>query len=1000
MKKPTYIKITLIALLLLFGFNSFAQTFKPFTPRENLNVKGSMLVIGNTILGQDNQDFNDLTQDNQDISMQYIDIDGDDSTFSSSSANLVLHPQEDGSSTICYRVAYAGLYWGAVLQNGDRSSINNIKFKLPGSNTYNDITGELIYDAIVSPIIAEDDEPGNTPYASYADVTDLLSDLTDIEGTYTLANVTSSLGFNNSTGLSAGWSLIVIYEDPNLHTKSFTTYDGFSHIYDDHQETVPVTGFTTPPAGPIDLQFAYGTLDGDRTKRATKLEINGKEVTTPFRPANKFFGSVIENYNGMSHPRNPFSVNTLGYDTGFLEIKNSEPEFIKNGDTAADFRLQVARGQADPIFAFFAAFAVDIIAPDLDLTKIVLDENGVNIDGDNVVLGQTVFYEIKYQSVGNDNITQSTITDILPENIIFDPTTDIDLSNAGGATLLSYYPITRTIVFSIPDESVEVNDPSFVIRLQVQIVPNCYDLSQACSNEIINQAFATYQGVINSTIIEEEGSYANTECLSDPGPTNFIVDISNCNFEKTEILCGNSVVLTAANGYDSYSWSTSPTGTPVIGTKQSITVSTTGTYYVTNTTSATCLSIEEVFNVITYGNTITNPVIPYADQIVICPNDGKELPNIFLCGANDERFIQTGITDTTSMIWEKLDETSCSAVEVEDCANEDATCTWNQVGTGPDFTANTSGQFRLVINYPGGCFSIFYFNVYTNLLEPTVTSRDILCTTPGQITVGGVPSGYEFSLDPNGPYQTSNIFIINTPSFYTVYIRQIGVSPNPCIFETPEVYIRARDFNVTSTVLQPFCNGELGSIILAVNDALPQYYYSIYEGTTLVNSVGPISESDYTFANLNSGNYTVNVSTDDGCFYTEDIEIIEPPLLTVTAALTVPLTCTDGEITIYAEGGTSPYTYYINSTTESQDTPVYTVTDPGVYNITVYDFNSCIATTSITVEQSLPPDFNITTTDILCSDAGNVGGISINVINPNGNTLGYSIDGGTTFFSS
>ena len=419
MKKTTFLKIGFVSLLLLLCFNSIAQTYKPFTVRENLDIRGSMLVIGNNILGKDNLPFNDLTKDNQDISMQYIDIDGDSSTFSSSSADLLLSAHDDGSATTCYRVAYAALYWGAVLQSGSRTDINKVKFKIPGGVAYTDITGEVIYDAIVNPIISETNEPGNTPYACYADVTNLLVGLSDIEGTYTVANVNSSLGFNNSTGLSAGWTLFVIYEDPILHTKSFTSFDGFSHIFDGHQETVPVTGFTTPQAGHIDLQFAYGTLDGDRTKRATKLEINGKEVTTPFRPANKFFGSVIENTNGVANPRNPFSANTLGYDTGFLEILNSEPEFIKNNVSSADFRLQVARGQADPIFAFFAAFAVDIISPDIDLTKIVLDTDGNNIDGDNVYLGQNLFYEIMfYINRGyNEKDTINIITTIF-RNII------------------------------------------------------------------------------------------------------------------------------------------------------------------------------------------------------------------------------------------------------------------------------------------------------------------------------------------------------------------------------------------------------------------------------------------------------------------------------------------------------------------------------------------------------------------------------------------------------
>ncbi len=639
MKKPI-LNLALAILFFFLCFNAISQTYKPFAVREKVEVKGSMLVIGNNILSESNQPFNDNNADNQDINMQYIDIDGDASTFSSSSADLILSDHEDGTETTCYRVAYAALYWGAFLQEGSRSDINQIKLKIPGSSTYANVTGEVVYDAIVDPIVSIANEPGNTPYACYANITDIMSGLSDIEGTYTVADIVSSEGFNNSTGLSAGWTLLVIYEDPELQTKSFTTFDGFSHIYDGQQLIIPVTGFRTPPAGNIDLQFAYGALDGDRTKRANKLEINGKEVSTPLRgPANRFFGSVIENtnletINATTYPRNPFNENTLGYDTGFLEIIKANPSYINNDATSADFRLQVAKGQADPVYAFFSAFAVDIIAPDIYLTKVVLDTSGNDIDGADVTLGQNLFYEITYQSVGNDNVTQFTIKDVLPDNIVFDPNTDIDYSSAGGATLQSYDPVTRTLIFNIPDGSVEVNDPAFKIRLAVQVVPNCYDLSQACSNEIQNQAFATYRGVINPTVIQDEGSFATEECLGVPGSTNFLVDISNCSFERDEVLCGSSVVLTAAAGYDSYSWSTSPTGSPVIGTGQTYTATGTGTYYVNDVTSSNCISIDEVIHVIPYGNTITNPVIPYADLLPTCPNDGKVLPYIFLCGGN------------------------------------------------------------------------------------------------------------------------------------------------------------------------------------------------------------------------------------------------------------------------------------------------------------------------------------------------------------------------------
>ena len=85
-------------------------------------------------------------------------------------------------------------------------------------------------------------------------------------------------------------------------------------------------------------------------------------------------------------------------------------------------------------------------------------------------------------------------------------------------------------------------------------------------------------------------------------------------------------------------------------------------------------------------------MIPYADEVVTCPNNGKLLPNIFLCGADDSRLIQTNISGSTDIIWEQLDEASCAAVTNPDCANENGACTWNDVSTGPNFLADTAGQ--------------------------------------------------------------------------------------------------------------------------------------------------------------------------------------------------------------------------------------------------------------------------------------------------------------------
>ena len=996
MRMPTYVYNCIIALVLLMSVQLFAQNLVPFAPRYDEAIKGDMLLIGNSNVGLHvtNPYNGNNTNDRVDAAV-YVDVDNDPTTFNSSTANL-----DVPSDTDCYQIVYAGLYWSAVV-NGDEP-ISNIKFRTPG-NPYQDITGTEIYFQN-----AANDRNSNT-YVYFHDVTDVLTALPNPEGTYGVANISSLVGPKpNSEGLSAGWSLFVIYEDPLLPSKYITSFDGFTKITGVVNETFDVSGFETIPVGPVRAKFAFSTIEGDRRYTGDYLELNGNIIDatdntgTVIRPGNNFFNSTVSIINPATNTpelffdRTPAGTNTLGFDAGIINIPNAGNSIIGNGDTTAQISLG---SNLDLYYYYFSAFAIDIIAPNIVLTKVVEDEFGNNIEGEEVDLGDELNYVIGFENTGNDDATNLTIRDILPINVVFNYPTDI-VSLPTGVTVQSYDAATREIVFSVDRSIVEENDPVQSIRFRVTVVSDCSLLTDACSNIIDNQAFATYQGTINPdfTISDDPSFNSNTGCLITPRATNFLADL-NCTFNENVVLCGDTTTLTAGNGYDSYTWSTNPSMTPVIGTGQSITVTATGTYYVYNAAVAPCQSITQQFDVTLFGANVTNPVIPFADEVVVCPNDGKELPNIFLCGANDSRFIQTNITDATSIIWEVLDTASCDAVLNEDCANESDTCTWNEVATGPNYTADTAGQYRLTLNYDGGCFNQFYFNVYENLLVPTVNSRDIICTTPGEITVGGVPTGYEYSIDGTN-YQGSNTFAVNTAGIYSVYIRQVGVTPNPCIFTVPDVQIRERDFTVQTTVAQPLCYGALGNVVLAANDARPQYFFSIYDGTTLVNSVGPIADDNYTFENLNPGTYTVNVSTEDGCTFTRDIEIIQPPLLEATSALTKPLTCTNGEITVYPVGGTAPYYYFINGATTFQSTPIIDVPTAGTYTIRVVDFNNCEAETTIDVDAIPAPDFTVSQTNILCADAPDSGSITVNVSNPNGNTLRYSIDNGTTYQNS
>ncbi|WP_303315151.1 T9SS type B sorting domain-containing protein [Flavivirga abyssicola] len=987
MKKPTTLKKELIVLLiLLFSIQLFAQNQVPFTPRFNQDLKGDIILIGNNILGPNNNDFNNNSTYNDEVNMRYIDIDSDGTTFSSSSADLQIpiNPHIPPAANDCYEIVHAGLYWSAVTDGAE--PINTVKLRGP-TGGYNDITGTVIFNAGSTSV-----DGGNSfPYACYADVTNIIRALGTDQGTYTVANVSSSQGqtelFGNFTGNSAGWSLFIVYQNPSLPGKSITSFDGFSTITRSTPGLdVTVSGFRTVPApAPVRANFAFAALEGDKPITGDRLIINGTRLSDLNRDQNNFFNSSVTG----PPVRVPNSSNALGFDTGILAVPNPANAVINNDDTSATVRLETGR---DTYFPYFFAFAVDIIAPNMVLTKTVEDEFGNNIGGGLVDLGDELNYVIGFQNTGNDDATGLTIRDVLPTNIEFNYPADMGLLPPG-LTVQSYNPATRELIFAVDDSVIEENDPVLEIRFKVTVVRECSLLNDACDNIVSNQAFSTYRGTLNPLfVISDDPSFStNTGCLLIPGATNFIADI-DCTFEEDVILCGDNVVLTAGDDYDSYLWSTGET-------TQSITVTAPGTYTVRNTATAPCQSIDQIFNVITYGAGVPNPVIPFADQVVVCPDDGTELPNIFMCGASDTTFIDTNITDANSIIWQRLDESSCTAVADIRCPNVEATCTWNTVQTGPDYLVDTAGQYRLTLNYTGGCFNEYYFNVYENVLLPTATSNDIICTTPGEIVVADVPSGYEYSID-NVNFQPSNVFSITTAGIYTVYIRQIGVTPNPCVFTIPDIQIRERNFTVTTDITQPLCHNGQGSVLVAANDVRPQYYFSISQGATLINSVGPIVASDYTFPNLNPGTYTIDVTTDDGCVFNGDIDIINPTLLEATAALTSPLTCTDGEITVYPVGGTSPYFYFVNSTTVFQTLPQIPVTAAGTYDIRVVDSNNCFVDISIDVDAIQPPAYTVSKTDILCAGTGNVGEIDINVTNANGNTLRYSIDNGATYSNS
>lgn len=1031
----------------------------PFTPRLSvsgnsyINIKGDYTFLSNSVMnsvsnGHDpNTPYNGNGSNNS-LHVEYVDIDSDPTTFNSSSSTLTL--------PTCSQIYWAGLYWAGnydVERDGDHRSryvsgytddpnhydVTEVKLRLPGSSTYVDLQADTAAD----PVGEEDDVIvdgynilPNDPYVCYKNVTNLLSSLADPSGDYFVANVRGTRGA--TTYGCAGWTLVVIYENPTLPGKYISVFDGYEGITTQSGNStadITVSGFNTIPVGPVNARIGVSTLEGETSLSGDTFGIVSNssstftDITNAANPSNNFFNSTITEDGANVTTRNVNSTNAIGFDSDVFDLNNPGNSIIDNGDTAATLRLGTS---GDWFASFLVTFGVEIIEPTIVLEKRVEDIGGNDITGLGVNLGQTLDYVLSFVNTGNDDAVNYTIRDVLPTNVTLDETT---ITVPAGVTYV-YDSTTQEITFTIPDNLVEQGDPVSEIRMRVQVAQNCFDFVDACTDIIENLAYSTYEGVINTNQISDDPSVSDfDDCgFTTPGATNFLLDdLTGCNYTRTVLLCGGTVTLDAGDNFDSYTWYRDENGNEIIdagdtvitdgdpdGDPSTLVVSEVGTFIVDKVVADPCKDFTEIMIVELFGATQSNPITALINdttntvegEVVICPNDGSELPEIFLCGLNDTELIQINIPDADTIVWEQLDDSSCAAA-TPDCANTDNSCTWNTVDTGGDFLASDAGQYRVVINYTNGCFSRFYFNIFKNPLDPQYTSRDIICTSDGNITVTNMPLDYEYRLIDQATgtelvgYNPNPSFTITNNGAYTVEMRQQGVTDG-CVFVLDNIGILNRDFQVDVTTRDTDCNG-LGEISISVLNVEPQYYYEISQGGTVVDTFGPSGDNNYTFQNLNDGVYDVDVSTDDGCVYTEQVTINDVTDLAVTALTTKNIDCTDGVITVTGSGGfPNPDYFYaiwsyngVDLYASVGDIPgsayqiandfTFTNGEEGDYEFIVVDGNNCsFISNSVSIVVAPSVEYTTSFTDETCFGIAD-GTFSVNVTNSNGYSLSYTL---------
>lgn len=375
-----------LALTALAAPAARAQVVRAFTPRTNVNLNGDITLIGNTIMtctgngqcanghaGTGNKINND------DFNMQYVDVDADGTTFSSSSATL--------SVPATATVVWAGLYWSGDSNNGAR---NQVRFATPAAG-YVTITASRL-------------DATGTVYQGFADVTSQVQN--GRNGSYTTANVRSTAG----SGEFGGWALVVMYRDNTLPPRNLVVFDGFASVAPGATVSFNVSGFVTPIAGPVNTRLGVVAVEGDLGLTGDSFLLNGTALSNAQNPSTNFFNSSISLLGTTFTAKNPNYLNQLGWDADLVSANGILP----NSATTAAILLS---STSDQFYPGVVTFATDLYQPVIEgsgFTKSVVDLNGGNVQP-----GDVLEYTSTLSNTGLDNALVLVLRDTLDSNVSY-----------------------------------------------------------------------------------------------------------------------------------------------------------------------------------------------------------------------------------------------------------------------------------------------------------------------------------------------------------------------------------------------------------------------------------------------------------------------------------------------------------------------------------------------------------------------------------------------------
>ncbi|KAB1065516.1 PKD domain-containing protein [Salibacter halophilus] len=379
------------------------------------------------------------------------------------------------------------------------------------------------------------------------------------------------------------------------------------------------------------------------------------------------------------------------------------------------------------------------------------------------------------------------------------------------------------------------------------------------------------------------------------------------NLGSNDTLCtGNSKTLNAGNSSASHIWST---GSP----NQAITVSNTGTYSVTTTSQAGCSTVDSVdilFNQspsanFNFTNTCQGDTVAFTDQ-------------------------STNVVAGSTHNWQFGDGNTATGQ--------------NQ---NHHYTSNGNYTATLAVTTPDGCSSTKTKQVVISPLPVASFTANDVCVgsavnffNTSSVSTGSLSYQWDFgdgntssAANPSHNYATDGQYVVSL-------IATSSAGCNSTFTDTVEVFT------------QPQLN--LGGNISTCADS------------TTLSATNPGSSylwsnntTDSVLTVTQNGNYAVTVTSQDGCTNSDQVNVqLSTPVSVDLGADT--LVCDS----ILLDAGNPGATFSWSNAATSQ---ALTVTNTGIYEVTITDQNGCVGSDTIQVTVQNGPVVNLGNDTVFCS---------------------------------